>query len=74
MSTIPILAHTDKERRLNLTVASRVYLMEPQWNPMVEQQALDRLHRIGQKKEVTTTRYIIRNSIEEVGIPFNNDI
>lgn len=41
---------------------------------MVEQQALDRLHRIGQKKEVTTTRYIIKNSIEEVGIPFNNDI
>lgn len=54
------------ELRLNLTVASRVYLMEPQWNPMVEQQALDRLHRIGQKKEVITTRYIIKDSIEEV--------
>lgn len=35
---------------------------------MVEQQALDRLHRIGQKKEVITTRYIVKNSIEEVGL------
>ncbi|KAI5843795.1 SNF2 family N-terminal domain-containing protein [Morchella snyderi] len=51
---------------LNLTVASRVHLMEPQWNPMVEHQALDRLHRIGQKNKVVTTRYIVKNSIEEV--------
>jgi hypothetical protein len=40
--------------------------MEPQWNPMVEHQALDRLHRIGQKNEVITTRYIVKNSIEQV--------
>lgn len=63
--------NSDMELRLNLTVASQVHLMEPQWNPMVEQQALDRLHRIGQKKEVVTTRYIIKNSIEEASPPFN---
>ena len=43
--------------------------MEPQWNPMVEDQALDRVHRIGQTKEVTTIRYIVRNTIEEVRWP-----
>ncbi|KAH8150923.1 uncharacterized protein LAJ45_05105 [Morchella importuna] len=55
---------------LNLTVASRVHLMEPQWNPMVEHQALDRVHRIGQKNEVVTTRYIVKNSIEESMLSF----
>lgn len=34
--------------RLNLTAANHVFLMEPRWNPMVEDQALDRVHRIGQ--------------------------
>lgn len=51
---------------LNLTAANHVFLMEPQWNPMVEDQALDRVHRIGQKKEVTTTRYIVKKTLEEV--------
>ena len=40
--------------------------MEPQWNPMAEEQALDRVHRIGQKREVFTIRYIVNNSIEQV--------
>ncbi|KAK2008425.1 hypothetical protein LZ32DRAFT_662089 [Colletotrichum eremochloae] len=39
---------------LTLTVASRVYLMEPHWNPNLEEQALARVHRIGQTREVTT--------------------
>ena len=52
--------------RLNLTAANHVFLMEPQWNPMVEDQALDRVYRIGQKKEVTTTRYIVKKTLEEV--------
>ena len=51
---------------LDLTAASRVYLLEPQWNPMIEEQALNRVHRMGQTKDVTTIRYIIENSIEEV--------
>lgn len=37
---------------LNLTVASHVYLMDPWWNPAVEQQAQDRIHRLGQYKPI----------------------
>ena len=51
---------------LNLTAANHVFLMEPQWNPMLEDQALDRVYRIGQKKDVTTVRYIVQNTLEEV--------
>lgn len=50
---------------LDLTAACRVHLMEPQWNPMAEEQALDRVHRMGQTREVIATRYIVRDSIEE---------
>jgi SNF2 family DNA or RNA helicase len=39
--------------------------MEPQWNPMNESQALDRIHRLGQEKEVVTTRYLMRESWEQ---------
>ncbi|KAL8828540.1 MAG: hypothetical protein Q9191_002531 [Dirinaria sp. TL-2023a] len=53
---------------LDLTAASRVHLLEPQWSPMAEQQALDRVHRMGQKHEVIATRYIVKDSIEEVTI------
>jgi SWI/SNF-related matrix-associated actin-dependent regulator of chromatin subfamily A3 len=52
--------------RLDLTAASRVYLLEPHWNPMIEEQALCRVHRVGQKRNVTTIRYLMRNSFEEV--------
>lgn len=51
---------------LDLTAASRAYLLEPQWNPMIEEQALSRIHRLGQTKEVSTIRYRVRNSFEEV--------
>lgn len=57
---------TDFSARLDLTVASRVHMLEPQWSPMAEEQALDRVHRIGQCREVVVTRYIVSNSIEEV--------
>ncbi|KAH7343013.1 SNF2 family N-terminal domain-containing protein [Rhexocercosporidium sp. MPI-PUGE-AT-0058] len=50
---------------LDLTSGSIVYLMEPQWNPMMEEQALCRVHRMGQTKDVTTIRYRIRDSFEE---------
>ena len=52
---------------VNLTVASSVHIMEPHWNPMVEAQAVDRVHRIGQQKDVFITRYLIKDSIEFVG-------
>ncbi|EPS38669.1 hypothetical protein H072_7587 [Dactylellina haptotyla CBS 200.50] len=50
---------------LDLTVASEVHLLEPQFNPMLEEQALARVHRIGQTDPVTTIRYIMQNSYEE---------
>lgn len=50
---------------LNLTTASKVYVMEPQFNPAAEAQAIDRVHRLGQTREVTATRFIMRDSFEE---------
>jgi hypothetical protein len=50
----------------NLSVASHVYLLEPQWNPSVEKQAIGRVLRMGQESEVVITRYIMEKSIEDV--------
>ncbi|PKY43125.1 hypothetical protein RhiirA4_340782 [Rhizophagus irregularis] len=50
---------------LNLTAAQRAYLMDPFWNPSVENQAIDRIHRLGQTCAVDTVRFIIKDSIEE---------
>lgn len=50
---------------LNLTAANYVIHMDPWWNPAVEDQASDRVYRIGQKQKVTVYRLIIKNSIEE---------
>ena len=51
---------------LDLTAASKAYIMEPQWNPAAEEQALDRIHRLGQTKEVNTVWYIIKDTWEDV--------
>ena len=50
---------------LNLTAASYVILYDPWWNPAVENQAIDRTHRIGQKNRVIAYRLLMRNTIEE---------
>ncbi|KAH7012301.1 SNF2 family N-terminal domain-containing protein [Microdochium trichocladiopsis] len=50
---------------LTLTAASRAYLLEPHWNPTLEDQALARVHRLGQERPVTTIRLYMRNSFEE---------
>jgi len=50
---------------LNLTAASYVFIMDPWWNPAVEQQAIDRAHRIGQLNTLTVYRPIVKNSVEE---------
>ena len=50
---------------LNLTTGSRVFMMEPQFNPAAEQQAVDRVHRLGQKRDVVIHRYIMQDSFEE---------
>ncbi|KAJ3410608.1 hypothetical protein HDV05_003558 [Chytridiales sp. JEL 0842] len=49
---------------LNLTEASRVFILDPWWNPAVEDQAFDRIHRLGQTRPIKITRLIIENSIE----------
>ncbi|MBM3848248.1 MAG: DEAD/DEAH box helicase, partial [Verrucomicrobia bacterium] len=50
---------------LNLTAASYVVLYDPWWNPAVENQAIDRTHRIGQRNTVNAYRLIVKGSIEE---------
>jgi len=50
---------------LNLAAASYVILFDPWWNPAVENQAIDRVHRIGQTKTVFAYRLLIRDSIED---------
>lgn len=50
---------------LNLTAAEYVFIFDPWWNPAVEAQAIDRTHRIGQKKPVFAYRMICKNTVEE---------
>ena len=50
---------------LNLTVADTVYIFEPWWNKAAEEQAINRLHRIGQKAKVLSFALITRDTIEE---------
>ncbi|XP_012638282.1 helicase-like transcription factor isoform X2 [Microcebus murinus] len=50
---------------LNLSAASRVFLMDPAWNPAAEDQCFDRCHRLGQKQEVIITKFIVKDSVEE---------
>jgi superfamily II DNA or RNA helicase len=50
---------------LNLTAADHVFLMDPWWNPAVEDQAADRAHRIGQDKPVMVYRLVAKDTVEE---------
>jgi SNF2 family DNA or RNA helicase len=50
---------------LNLTAADHVFLIDPWWNPAVEDQAADRAHRIGQDKSVMVYRMVARDTVEE---------
>jgi SNF2 family DNA or RNA helicase len=50
---------------LNLTAADHVFLVDPWWNPAVEDQAADRAHRIGQDKPVMVYRLVARDTVEE---------
>jgi SNF2 family DNA or RNA helicase len=50
---------------LNLTAAEYVFLLDPWWNNAVEQQAIDRTHRIGQTKNIFAYKMICRDTIEE---------
>jgi superfamily II DNA or RNA helicase len=50
---------------LNLTAADYVFLLDPWWNPAVEEQAIARAHRIGQDKTVVVLKFITKDTIEE---------
>lgn len=50
---------------LNLVNACRAYNIEPAWNPAVESQAMDRIHRLGQVRPVLVKKLVVKNSIEE---------
>lgn len=50
---------------LNLTGADTVIFMEHDWNPMKDMQAIDRAHRIGQRRRVNVYRLIVRETLEE---------
>lgn len=64
---VPILLMTTGtgSQGLSLPAANHVFIVEPQWNPAVENQAIGRVLRLGQTRKVTVTRYIMRNTIEE---------
>jgi SNF2 family DNA or RNA helicase len=50
---------------LNLNVANRVIILDPFWNPYVEEQAIDRAHRIGQVRPVKVHRVLIPSTVED---------
>ncbi|OJD36590.1 snf2 family helicase atpase [Diplodia corticola] len=50
---------------LNLTAASRVVILEPFWNPFVEEQAIDRVHRLNQTVDVVVYKLTVRKTVEE---------
>ncbi|CAL5870744.1 uncharacterized protein PFLUO_LOCUS4984 [Penicillium psychrofluorescens] len=49
---------------LNLTTASNVFIMDPWWSFAIEAQAIDRVHRMGQTRDVFVTRFVVKDSIE----------
>ena len=50
---------------LNLTEADHCFIMDPWWNPAAEQQAVDRIHRLGQERDVHVYRLVAEGTIEE---------
>lgn len=50
---------------LNLTAANHVVIMDPFWNPYIENQAVDRAHRIGQQKPVQVHRLLVKETVED---------
>ncbi|MCA5004221.1 DEAD/DEAH box helicase [Sphingobacterium bovistauri] len=57
---------------LNLTEADYVFILDPWWNPAVEQQAIDRSHRIGQKRNVFIYKFISKDTVEEKIVALQN--
>ncbi|OQR97012.1 DNA repair protein RAD5, SWI/SNF-related matrix-associated actin-dependent regulator of chromatin [Achlya hypogyna] len=51
---------------LNLTAASVVILLDPWWNPALEDQAVDRVHRLGQESDVIVKKYVVEDTVEDM--------
>jgi SNF2 family DNA or RNA helicase len=64
-NTIMLVSLRAGNAGLNLTVASRVIICDPFWNPYIEMQAVDRAHRIGQQREVKIHRILVRETVED---------
>lgn len=58
---------------LNLVAANQVILADSWWAPAIEDQAIDRVHRLGQKREVTVFRLVMEGSIEERVLDIQQD-
>ena len=50
---------------LNLTRANHAFMMDPWWNASVEEQAMDRIHRLGQERPVRIVRYVTKHTVEQ---------
>ena len=50
---------------LNLACANHVLLVDPWWNPTTEEQAIDRCHRLGQRREVHVVRFLVSDTVED---------
>ena len=57
---------------LNLVSANNVILVDPWWNPAIEEQAIDRVYRIGQCKPVNVYKFITNDSVEEKMLRIQN--
>ena len=57
---------------LNLVEADYVFILDPWWNPAVEQQAIDRTHRIGQTRSVFIYKFITKGTVEEKILALQN--
>ena len=65
--SIPIFLMSLKAGNLgvNMTAANYVYLLDPWWNPATEDQAVDRVYRLGQTRDVKVVKFIVKDSVEE---------
>ncbi|XRM42290.1 hypothetical protein ABZX51_005515 [Aspergillus tubingensis] len=63
--TILLMTYGTGAVGLNLTAANRIHILEPQWNPSVEEQAIGRAVRLGQSREVTVVKYVAQRTVEE---------
>jgi SWI/SNF-related matrix-associated actin-dependent regulator of chromatin subfamily A3 len=67
----PLVRHqhaADYIRSLILAIVSRIFILEPQWNPSVEIQAIGRALSLGQHRPVSVYRYIVQGTVKDVRV------